>query len=247
MFVNFDFSRDKFSGNLGARFERDEINSIWDVGNYNGPNGARLGTLNKTYESLYPSVNLKYELSENKYLRFASSITQTLPEFKELSPFEYVSPTGRVTKGNPDLEKSEIYNFDLKYEMFPERGQLFSATAFYKQINNPINLALTRGSSGYFFYANTGEKATLYGVELEAKTNLLKNGDDESILNITGNITGATISGDGSGLTGVTADNANTLDSLDSTDFLRNSATAQTSNMYIRKARLYIKADRMHR
>jgi outer membrane receptor protein involved in Fe transport len=188
-FVNFDFTRDKFSGNLGVRFERDEINSIWDVGNYNGPNGARLGTLNKTYESLYPSVNLKYELSENKYLRIASSITQTLPEFKELSPFEYVSPTGRVTKGNPDLEKSEIYNFDLKYEMFPERGQLFSATAFYKQINNPINLALTRGSSGYFFYANTGEKATVYGVELEAKTNLLKNGDDESILNITGNIT----------------------------------------------------------
>ena len=143
-FVNFDFSRDKFSGNLGARFERDEINSIWDVGNYNGPNGARLGTLNKTYESVYPSINLKYELSENKYLRIASSITQTLPEFKELSPFEYVSPTGRVTKGNPDLEKSEIYNFDLKYEMFPERGQLFSATAFYKQINNPNVHSLKR-------------------------------------------------------------------------------------------------------
>ena len=27
-------------------------------------------------------------------------------------------------------EKSEIYNFDLKYEFFPQRGQLFSATVF---------------------------------------------------------------------------------------------------------------------
>ena len=40
-------------------------------------------------------------------------------------------------------------------------------------------------------------------------------------INITGNITGATISGDGSGLSGITADNANTLDNLDSTAFLR--------------------------
>jgi outer membrane receptor protein involved in Fe transport len=112
-----------------------------------------------------------------------------LPEFKELSPFEYVSPTGRVTKGNPDLEKSEIYNFDLKYEMFPQRGQLFSAAVFYKQINDPINLSQTRGSSGYFIYSNTGEKANVYGAELEAKTDLIKNDDDEGILNLTGNVT----------------------------------------------------------
>ena len=191
-FVNFDFTFDnKLSGNLGLRFERDEINAIWDVANFYDlvNKRERVGTLNRVYESLYPSVNLKYELSENKYVRFASSITQTLPEFKELSPFEYVSPTGRVTKGNPNLEKSEIYNFDLKYEMFPQKGQLFSATAFYKQINNPINLAQTRGSSGYFFYANTGEKATVYGFELEAKTDLIKSEDDESLLNLTGNIT----------------------------------------------------------
>ncbi|MCL7755075.1 TonB-dependent receptor [Polaribacter sp. Z022] len=191
-FANFDFAlNNKFSGNLGLRFERDEINAIWDVANYYDlvNKRERLGTLNRVYKSLYPSVNLKYELAENKYLRFASSITQTLPEFKELSPFEYVSPTGRVTKGNPDLEKSEIYNFDLKYEMFPQKGQLFSATAFYKQINDPINLAQTRGSSGYFYYANTGEKATVYGFELEAKTDLIKNDDDEGLLNFTGNIT----------------------------------------------------------
>ena len=184
-FVNFDFSLNKFSGNLGFRYERDEIKVLWDVGNYVG----RIGILDKTYESFYPSINLKYEINENQFLRFASSITQTLPEFKELAPFEYVSPTGRVTKGNPDLEKSEIYNLDLKYEMFPSRGQLFSATAFFKQINNPINLALTRGSSGYFFYANTGDKAIVYGFELEAKTDLIKNSDDEGILNLTGNIT----------------------------------------------------------
>lgn len=185
-YTNFDFSLGtKFSGSLGLRYERNELNVVWDVANYVG----RLGTLNRVYESLYPSVNLKYEVAENQYLRFASSITQTLPEFKELSPFEYVSPTGRVTKGNPDLEKSDIYNFDLKWEMFPKSGQVFSATAFYKQIINPINLSQTRGSSGYFVFSNTGKEANVYGLEFEAKTDLIKSDDDESILNITGNIT----------------------------------------------------------
>ncbi|WP_299063050.1 TonB-dependent receptor [uncultured Polaribacter sp.] len=185
-YVNFDFQlNEKFSGNLGLRYERNELDVTWDVTNYVG----RLGTINRVYESLYPSVNLKYEIKENQYLRFASSITQTLPEFKELAPFEYVSPTGRVIKGNPELEKSDIYNLDLKYEMFPQSGQLFSATAFYKQIINPINLAQARGSSGNFVYSNTGDEAEVYGLELEAKTDLIKNDDDEGVLNITGNVT----------------------------------------------------------
>ncbi|PWG05696.1 TonB-dependent receptor [Polaribacter aquimarinus] len=192
-FVDFDFDLgNKLSGNLGLRFEKNEINAIWDVANYIdfANNGRpRLGTLKRNYESLYPSVNLKYEVAENQFLRLASSVTQTLPEFKELSPFEYVSPTGRVTRGNPDLERSEIYNFDLKWEMFPESGQLFSATGFYKEIINPINLAQTRGSSGYFYYANTGDKGTVLGFELEARTDVIKNEDDKGILNFTGNVT----------------------------------------------------------
>ena len=44
-------------------------------------------------------------------------------------------------------------------------------------------------------------------------------------INISGNITAATYTGDGSGLTGVTATNADTLDGLDSTAFLRANAS----------------------
>ena len=174
-----------FSGNVGVRFERDEINVLWDVGNYVG----RVGSIKKEYSEIYPSANLKYELNDKHFLRFASSLTQTLPEFKELAPFEYVSPTGRVTKGDPSLEKSDVFNVDLKWEFFPKKSELISATTFYKQIKNPINLAQTRGSSGYFFYANTGKKDKVFGVELETKTALLKSDEEESILNFTGNLT----------------------------------------------------------
>ena len=43
-------------------------------------------------------------------------------------------------------------------------------------------------------------------------------------ISITGNVTANTFSGDGSGLTGISADDANTLDGLDSTQFLRSDA-----------------------
>ena len=191
-FVSLDFKiNEKFSGNAGFRYEKNEIDVIWDVANYNNPETGtpRVGDLIKNYDGVYPSVNLKYELNENNFLRFASSVTQTLPEFKELSPFEYVSPTGRVTKGNPNLEKSEVYNYDLKYEFFPSREELISATAFYKQIKNPINLAQARGSSGNFVYENTGKEAKVFGVEIEGRLDVLKNTDDETVLSATTNIT----------------------------------------------------------
>jgi TonB-dependent receptor len=185
-YANVDFGlHKKFSGNLGVRYEKNEINVLWDVANFVG----RIGSVKKDYSSIYPSANLKYELNEKHFLRFASSLTQTLPEFKELAPFEYVSPTGRVTRGDPNLEKSEVFNLDLKWEFFPERSELFSATAFYKNIKNPINLALTRGSAGIFQFSNTGNEANIYGLEVEARLNLLENDNEDPIINFNANIT----------------------------------------------------------
>ncbi len=169
-FANLDFKFNKFSGNIGARYEMDEIQVDWDVANYVG----REGSTKKSYNNLAPSINLKYSLNDISALRFAGSQTTTLPEFKELAPFNYVSPTGRVTAGNPDLIASTNYNFDLKYEIFPTSKELISVTSFYKIINDPINQAQLRGSSGYFSFFNTGEQATVLGFEFEGRYNFLK-------------------------------------------------------------------------
>lgn len=169
-----DFEQDKISGSVGVRYEQDKIEVDWDVANYVG----REGSIANDYNNFLPALNLKYQLTEKSSLRLAASKTITLPEFKELSPFEYVSPTGRVTKGNPDLKHSENYNVDMKWEMFPARKELVSVTAFYKMINDPINLAQTRGSSGNFIYENTGDKASVYGVEVESRLALLEARED---------------------------------------------------------------------
>lgn len=185
-FASIDFGiNKKLSGNVGIRYEKDQIEVLWDVANYVG----RVGMISKDYSQLLPSANIKYELNDKNFLRFATSLTQTLPEFKELAPFEYVSPTGRVTRGNPELEKSDVFNLDLKWELFPSSSELISATAFYKNIKNPINLAQTRGSSGIFQYYNTGDNANVFGLEFETRINIIKNEDDKSILDLNTNIT----------------------------------------------------------
>ena len=53
-------------------------------------------------------------------------------------------------------------------------------------------------------------------------------------INITGNITANAFTGDGSGLTGISADDANTLDGIDSTGFLRSDAADQKTSGTLR-------------
>lgn len=157
----------------GLRYQRDNIDVNWDVNNFPG----RKGSVIKDYRRLFPSFNIKYALNEKHNIRFANSFTTTLPEFKEIAPFEYVSPVGEVTRGNPDIEASLNRNFDLKWEFFPTNDQLISLTGFYKLIEDPINKVQDRGSSGVFSYFNAGNEAEVYGLELESRFNLLSGED----------------------------------------------------------------------
>ncbi|WP_246062545.1 TonB-dependent receptor [Mesohalobacter halotolerans] len=162
-----NYKLDKWNFNLGLRYEVDEIETTWDV--LNSPNGSTT----KDYDNFLPSINIKYELNEEHNFRLSASKTITLPEFKEIAPFQYVDPRGQVSQGNPDVEASENYNLDLKWEFFPSRSQLISLTGFYKQINDPINRVLLRSSAGIFSYFNSGEQAEILGIELDSKIDII--------------------------------------------------------------------------
>lgn len=143
------------------------------------------------YENIFlPSLNVRYALNENSNLRFAASKTASFPEFKEVAPFVYESVTQRVG-GNPDLlgglngdgpTYSDVYNFDLKYEWFLERGEIISVAAFAKTIKDPVNRVVAADATGTQRYFRTGEQADIYGVELELRKNLLTDADENAIL-----------------------------------------------------------------
>ncbi|MCF4100273.1 TonB-dependent receptor [Gillisia sp. M10.2A] len=168
-FLTMNYGIKKFNFNVGLRYQQDDLNVIYNVGNIPG----RIGSSEISYNNVYPSLNVRYALNEKVNLRLATSKTITLPEFKEIAPFEYVSQTGQITRGNPDLQASTNYNLDLKWEFFPSAKQLVSVTGFYKKIEDPINKSQDRGSAGVFSYFNSAEQAEIYGLELETKVALI--------------------------------------------------------------------------
>jgi len=132
-----------------------------------------------------PSLNVKYALKENQNLRFSASRTVSNPEFKEVAPFVYEDVTNQ-TGGNPDIlgdnPFSEIFNIDLKYEWFFERGEIFSVSAFAKQINDPVNLVVANDATGTQRFVRSGDRAEVFGLEVELRKAILKNEDEDAIL-----------------------------------------------------------------
>ncbi|WP_425234734.1 TonB-dependent receptor domain-containing protein [Ulvibacterium sp.] len=174
-FAQFNVGFGKWNINAGLRVQQDDIVVDYDV---NNAPGGDVGTVTRDYSNFYPSLNMKYSINDEHAIRFAASRSITLPEFKEIAPFRYISPTGQQvfgTVGEDAVEASFSNNFDLKWEFFPTRGQLISTSLFYKAIEDPINKVRARGSDGALFtFRNTGDKATVYGIELESKIDLIK-------------------------------------------------------------------------
>ena len=176
----------------GVRVESFDQSIAYDVINL-GNNGNSSRSANENF--ILPSLNIKYALTEEQNLRFSASRTVSLPEFKETAPFVYIDVTNRIG-GNPDLlgandasfvnvsdkSYSNVLNFDVKYEWFFGKGEIFSVSAFAKQISDPVNRVVAFDATGTQRYFRTGEQADVYGVEIEVRKNLLENEDEETLL-----------------------------------------------------------------
>uniref|UniRef100_UPI00262E30C6 TonB-dependent receptor domain-containing protein n=1 Tax=Flavobacterium sp. TaxID=239 RepID=UPI00262E30C6 len=124
--------------------------------------------ITKTKLYLLPSLNVKYEVTENANLRFTGSKTYTRPVIMEAYPIEYINADGTSTRGNPFLVNSDNLNFDAKFELFPTAKELLAVGVFGKNIKNPIERTFIANAANATIttYLNS-EKANLYGLELE--------------------------------------------------------------------------------
>lgn len=170
-FASLGFEVGKFGGNLGLRYETNNIDVAWDI---NNDDPLREPKIEKKYNELYPSFNLKYNINDFHIFRLSGSKSITLPEFKEIAPFAYTSPNSTIIQGSPELKASTNYNADLKWEYYKSADELISLAAFYKNIKDPINITSLTGGAGYLIYANTGKRADVWGIEAEARLNLYK-------------------------------------------------------------------------
>lgn len=164
----------------GARLETTYITSV------SADETQQAGLLESV--DILPAINTSYALSPKTNLRAAYSRTLARPTFREISGFaSYDFAANWIIIGNPELDRTLVDNFDLRFELFPNLGELVSFGVFYKNFTNPIEFVFnTQAQNDELTWRNV-ENGKLYGVEVEVKKQLKFISNDKQQFNIGGN------------------------------------------------------------
>jgi hypothetical protein len=123
-----------------------------------------------------PALALNLALTENQNLRLSATQTLSRPEYRELSPVDYIAEPigGKKVRGNPNLKRALIQNLDTRWEWYPRTGETVGLALFYKRFKQPIERVLIQTSDGNAPDATfqNATSADNYGVELELRKRL---------------------------------------------------------------------------
>ena len=164
----------------GLRYE--DTRSTYTGKNFDGDGFAGLSSFDNDYGFLAPSLNVKYNLTDNQIVRFGMFRSLIRPGFQESSAGAIIdTEDNEIEGGNPDLDPTTAWNLDLTYEFYAGLETFFGAGIFYKDIRDPIievesTDAFLRDRTwdvaGTFVNANDSD---IYGFELSFQT-VLENG-----------------------------------------------------------------------
>ena len=155
--------------NIGVGYEY----SDQYVDYYDDASIARRSTLKN--HDFFPALNARYQFRDNNSIRLSFSRTITRPSFIEMTPFLYQeSYGGAQIRGNEHLKNGYNWNVDLRYEYITQSGDMFSATVYYKQLEDPIERTqfLQGGATTHSF--NNADNGVAAGVEVEIRKNIVK-------------------------------------------------------------------------
>jgi len=127
--------------------------------------------VDRNYLDFLPSLNLSYQQGKSKW-RLSASKTLARPEFREVANFSYYDFVRNAQiLGNSELEKTDIYNLDTKWEFYPRTGENISISFFGKKLDSPIEQIVDEGSvpSNLILTYSNPKSAQLIGIELEIR------------------------------------------------------------------------------
>lgn len=125
------------------------------------------------YTDVLPSLALNVDLSDRQKLRFSAAQTLARPEYRELAGVVYRDVLDKMLiTGNPELERSLIQNYDVRWELYPASDEVFSVGLFAKRFQDPIERVFLTSSAGDLVTFVNAESALNYGMEIEARSRL---------------------------------------------------------------------------
>lgn len=128
--------------------------------------------VSKSFSGLFPSLNLKYSLSDNTNLRAAITKSLARPDYYDLVPWEEIEKRKKRMKiGNPNLKEATSINLDILFEHYFQSVGLLSGGVFYKKIDDYIyngNYVKQGGPYDKWEVNQTlnGANAKVYGLEI---------------------------------------------------------------------------------
>lgn len=152
----------KFYGGIRA-----EINNL-HLESYDSYNHAV--DLNLNYFDIFPSANITYNFNEKNLLRLAAGLSVNRPEFREVAPFYFYNFEDEADYvGNTKLVNSYIWNYDLRYEIYPSSSETFSFGVFYKDFSSTIESVFRPAGNRLTFTYDNADKASSIGAEIELR------------------------------------------------------------------------------
>ena len=120
-----------------------------------------------------PSLNFIYALNAKSNLRLTGTRTLARPNMRELAPFAALDFIGGfVYEGSPDVKRTNITNVDLRWETYPNSGEIIAVSGFFKDFKDPIIRVFDPLKPNPTIRFDNVESAQLYGLELEFRKDL---------------------------------------------------------------------------
>jgi len=127
-------------------------------------------TGDKSYTEWLPQFHLVYKTGEDAQLRAAITRSLARPNFEDMAPWRLLNlEDNEIEMGNPDLNVTTAWNFDLMWEKYLQPVGIFSAGIFYKDLTDYIYLfqvdEVFDGQDVEVTQPRNGDKGTLAGAE----------------------------------------------------------------------------------
>ena len=165
-FIYSNTIKEKFKYQAGLRAEQSFIN------------GNQV-TMNQQYKrdtlNLFPSVHLKYDLTDKHSFSLSYSRRINRPGSRVLNPFINYSDPINLSKGNPYLNPEFINSYELGYS-FNYKKTSINSTVFYRNTEGIISRIMTIENNSFTSmttYENINKEES-YGVEFIVSQDLFK-------------------------------------------------------------------------